>query len=295
MKKFLVLMCATLFLLEGCMMAGESGGQNAGKVTPDPAKKLKVMIGVDFEGIAGVVTFPEIYSDHPYFMRNVKELTAEVNAAVEGALAAGATEIIVRDGHGADQNVDPFALHPEAKLINGRMPNTPQTMVMGIDSTYDALIFIGAHAMAGKQVGILSHTMSLKVEDYKLNGVSMGECPYNALYAGQFGVPVVFVSGDDVTCGEARQFFGDIETVETKVALGRTCAVNHSSGQVCREIKEGVEKALRGLPATGKVFTMDKPYKMEVWVRDTPDSPRKYITVTSDTLMTVMQAFWDAI
>lgn len=310
MKKYLF---AVSCIAAVCLLCAACAQSGSGDLSSGLEKKgLKVMIGVDFEGVTNVVVFPEIYAGHIYFERNQKQLTDEVNAAVEGALAAGATEVIVRDGHGADQNIDPVGLHPKAKLVNGRIPNTPQTMVYGIDSTYDALVFIGAHAMAGKTNGVLSHTMSLKVLDYKMNGVSMGECPYNALYAGQFGVPVVFVAGDDVTCAETKQILGEnIATVQTKKAIGRTAAMNNNAQEVCANIKREVEKALKGLPESGVVYTLKKPYKMEVWVNTEADGspvkatgknplmvngvPARYVTKTSDTLLVALQEFWDNI
>lgn len=282
-------------------------------------KKLKIMIGVDFEGVTDVVTFDEIYNDHPFFNRNSRQLTAEVNAAIEGALAAGATEIVVRDGHGGNQNCDPQLLHPAALYANGRKPGTPETMVIGIDRSYDALMFIGAHAMAGKKNGVLSHTMSRKVLDYKINGISMGECPYNALYAGLFGVPVILITGDDVTAEETAGFFGNIASVTTKQAIGRTAALNRHPAQVCREIREKAEQAVAFLrkdlseavlsgtldnlragtkPYTAaKVLKMTPPYKMEAWLSNEKDGTEvdTYVTATSSDLLEVMQEFWNHI
>ena len=277
------------------------------------------MIGVDFEGITDVVIFDEIYNDHPFFERNSKQLTAEVNAVIDGALEAGATEIVVRDGHGGDQNCIPAMLNPVALYANGRKPGTPETMVIGIDETYDALIFVGAHAMAGKKNGVLSHTMSRTVIDYKLNGVSMGECPYNAIYAAQFGVPVIMIVGDDVTEEETKQFFGNIGTVVTKKAIGRTAALNKHPQLVLAEIKDiamrvvadlklDLEKAkktntLQDLKTGKKEYTsakllkIDPPYKMEVWLSQEKDSDvaSKYVEFTSNSLIEVMQKFWDNI
>ncbi len=165
MKKILSLLVLAALLLS-CSSKSNKSSDKSG---------LKIMIQADFEGIAGVVTFDEIYPGHVHFQRNCKLLTNEINAAIEGALAAGATEIIVRDGHSANISVDPILLNPKAKLIRGRKPNTPETMVIGIDSTYDALLFIGAHARAGIAEGVLSHTMSLKVVDLQINGVPISE------------------------------------------------------------------------------------------------------------------------
>lgn len=282
-------------------------------------KGLKIMIGVDFEGITDVVIFDEIYNDHPFFTRNSTQLTAEVNAAIEGALAAGATEIIVRDGHGGNQNCNPHLLHRAALYANGRKPGTPETMVIGIDESYDALMFIGAHAMAGKKEGVLSHTMSRKVIDFKINGVSMGECPYNALYAGQFGVPVILIEGDDITARETHEFFGEIATVVTKQAIGRIAALNRHPQDVCLEIRAKAKQAVAvlkkdldaartagklqelksgKLPYTAaKVLKMEPPYKMEVWLSADKDGTEvdKYDTAASDNLRDVMQAFWNNI
>lgn len=257
---------------------------------------LKVMIQADFEGVTDVVTFDEIYPGHVHFLRNCEQLTNEVNAAVEGALAAGATEIIVRDGHSSNISIDPMRLNPKAKLIRGRKPNTPETMVIGIDSTYDALLFIGAHARAGITEGVLSHTMSLKVVDLSINGTSMSEPAFNSLYAGQFGVPVVFVAGDSETSREAKETFGEnVVTTITKEPIGRTCAVNYSPENVCRQIKKDVEKALGSIDK-GTVFKMDKPYRMELKVMKgtTPDT-LQVISYQSDTLMSVMKRFWQTL
>lgn len=253
---------------------------------------LKIMIQTDFEGVTGVVNFDEIYPGHPHFNRNCTILTMEVNAAIEGAIAAGATEIIVRDGHAGNINVDPMLLDKRAMLIRGRLPGTPHTMVLGIDSTFDALIFIGAHARAGVEKGVLSHTMSLKVLDFKINDTSLFEAAYNALYAGQFGVPPVFLSGDDAACAEAINNFGEIETVTTKYAFGRTCAMNKAPEVVYKEIKEGVRKSLLNLDGA-RVFKLNPPYRMEVRVKTDEAPGERTITLTSDTLEVVMKKFWD--
>lgn len=281
MKRFLSSMCAVALL---CSCTSPIQREQT------PGKGLKVMIQTDFEGVTGVVNFDEIYPGHEHFDRNCKILTMEVNAAVEGAIAAGATEIIVRDGHAGNINVDPLLLDKRAKLIRGRVPGNPVTMVLGIDSTYDALLFIGAHSRAGVMDGVLSHTMSLKVLDFRINGKPLFEAAYNSLYAGKFGVPVVFLAGDDSACREAVDNFGNIDTVVTKYAFGRTCAMNKSPQLVYSEIREGVERALKR-DVLGMVFKIDPPYRMEVRVKD--ENGEKFVTHTSDTLEVVMHKFWE--
>lgn len=255
-----------------------------------PVKGLKIMIQTDFEGVTGVVNFNEIYPGHEHFDRNCKILTREVNAAIEGAVAAGATEIVVRDGHAGNINVDPVLLDKRARLIRGRLPGTAHTMVLGIDSTFDALLFIGAHARAGVQNGTLSHTMSLDVLDFRINDKPLFEAAYNSLYAGLFGVPVVFLAGDDAACREAIENFGVVDTVVTKYSFGRTCAMSKSPEVVYGEIRESVKHALNNLN-NAVVFKMDPPYKMELWVKT--DSTEKYVIRTSDTLEVVMKKFWE--
>lgn len=255
-----------------------------------PVKGLKIMIQTDFEGVTGVVNFNEIYPGHEHFDRNCKILTREVNAAIEGAVAAGATEIVVRDGHAGNINVDPVLLDKRARLTRGRLPGTAHTMVLGIDSTFDALLFIGAHARAGVQNGTLSHTMSLDVLDFRINDKPLFEAAYNSLYAGLFGVPVVFLAGDDAACREAIENFGVVDTVVTKYSYGRTCAMSKSPEVVYEEIRESVKHALNNLN-NAVVFKMDPPYKMELWVKT--DAGEKYVTRTSDTLEVVMKNFWE--
>ncbi len=281
MMRFLFLFC-TGALLFSCTWSQKSELPNA--------KGLKIMIQTDFEGVTGVVNFDEIYPGHDHFERNCKVLTREVNAAIEGAIAAGATEIVVRDGHAGNINVDPVLLDKRAKLTRGRLPGTPHTMVLGIDSTFDALLFIGAHARAGVLDGTLSHTMSLNVLDFRINDRPLFEAAYNSLYAGQFGVPVVFLAGDDAACREAIENFGVIDTVVTKYSYGRTCAMSKSPEVVYEQIRESVKHALNNLD-NAIVFKMDPPYKMEVRVKT--ESGEKTVIHTSDTLEVVMKTFWE--
>lgn len=281
MKRFLSLVCV------GALLCSCSLSQNSDVA---PVKGLKIMIQTDFEGVTGVVNFNEIYPGHEHFDRNCKILTREVNAAIEGAVAAGATEIVVRDGHAGNINVDPVLLDKRARLTRGRLPGTAHTMVLGIDSTFDALLFIGAHARAGVQNGTLSHTMSLDVLDFRINDKPLFEAAYNSLYAGLFGVPVVFLAGDDAACREAIENFGVVDTVVTKYSFGRTCAMSKSPEVVYGEIRESVKHALNNLN-NAVVFKLDPPYKMELRVKT--DAGEKYITRTSDTLEVVMKNFWE--
>ncbi len=209
---------------------------------PQSGEALKVFISVDMEGIAGVVTSSECGAsgpDYDYFRRI---MTEETNAAIRAALDAGATEIVVRDGHGSARNILPGLLHEKAKLVRG-WSGGPLGMVEGIDESFDALLFIGNHAKAGTPNGIIAHTMSGNVIDLTINGTSLPEAGLNALIAGHFDVPVIFLSGDLAIADQARGLFGDIETVAVKDGIGRAELGKHPL-VAQEEIYEGVSRAL---------------------------------------------------
>jgi len=184
-----------------------------------PDQSLKVFISVDMDGISGVVNWDDVTvggTDYGLFRRL---MTAEANAAVEGALAAGATEIIVRDAHDTGRNILPDLLRPEALLLRD-WSYGPLSMMEGIDKTYDAAIFIGYHARASTPDAVLKHTMTTKLLDVVVNGRKMPEAGINGLIAGMFDVPVVLISGDKAVAAQAKELFGEIETVVVKEGIG---------------------------------------------------------------------------
>ncbi len=220
---------------------------------------LKVFISVDMEGVTGVVNADDARrtgKDYDYFRQT---MTREANAAIEGALAAGATEIIVRDSHGSALNLLPEMLHRSAKLIRD-WSGGPMSMMEGIDASYDAAIFVGYHAKAGTPNGVLDHTSSGNVTDISVNGVSMPETGYNALMAGHYDVPVVFVAGDKAVCDQALELLGNVETVAVKEGIGAAALNLHP--EVAREqIRAGVEKALQNLDDYNP-YKLSAPYTM---------------------------------
>lgn len=203
---------------------------------------MKVYISVDMEGIAGIVSWRQDDGEHRALTR--KLMTEEANAAIEGALAAGATEVVVSDSHNTMINLLPDELRPEARLISGS--GRPLSMVDGIDESFAAAVFVGYHGAMGTQNGVLDHTYSsATVHGLRINGETRGEIGINAGVCGYFGVPVVCVAGDEAAAAEAGALLGDVVTVPVKQGLGRTSA-NSLHPQVARErIKEGVEKAVR--------------------------------------------------
>jgi D-amino peptidase len=220
---------------------------------------LKVFISVDMEGITGVVNVDDARrsgKDYDYFRQT---MTREANAAIEGAIAAGATEIIVRDSHGSALNLLPEMLHRSSKLIRD-WSGGPMSMMEGIDASYDAAIYVGYHAKAGTPNGVLDHTSSGDVTDISVNGVSMPETGYNALMAGYYEVPVVFVAGDKAVCDQARELLGTVETVAVKEGIG-AAALNLHPAVAREQIRAGVEKALRNLDDY-KPYKLPAPYTM---------------------------------
>jgi len=206
------------------------------------ARGIKVFISVDMEGIAGVANWEEVTSggkDYEYFR---KIMTRETNAAIEGALEAGATEILVRDSHASARNILPEMLNRNAKLLRDWSGGF-MGMMEGIDETFDAVVFIGYHAKAGTPDAILEHTMKKDIMDVAINGISLPEAGINALIAGYYNVPVVFLSGDLAVCKQARELLGEIETVAVKGAIGNA-ALNMHPEAAREKIREGVKKAL---------------------------------------------------
>ena len=188
-------------------------------IAQEERTSLKIYISADMEGVAGVVTEAQLGPGGFEYARFREFMTAEVNAAIDAARAAGATEILVSDSHGNGQN-----------LLIERMPNDVMivrswprelSMMEGIDETFDGVIFIGYHASTANTRGVRAHTMSsANITDFRLNGKSMSEGSMNAAIAGQFGVPVIMVSGDDVAVAETQVIVGDMEGAVVKWARG---------------------------------------------------------------------------
>jgi D-amino peptidase len=225
---------------------------------------LKVFISVDMEGLAGVVTASDVNStgpDYPHF-RTI--MAGETNAAIEGAFRAGATDVLVRDGHGSKENLLPGDVDPRARLLRG-LSTGPKNMMEGVDSTFDAVVFVGYHAKAGTPNAILEHTSTGNVVDISINGVSLPEGGYNALVAGLYRVPVVFVAGDRAVVEQIRGLLGPIEGVAVKEEIG-DASLGLSPKQAQDEIRKGVEQAVRNR-ARAKVYKLPGPYTMVLKVK----------------------------
>lgn len=288
MKKFMI------FALAVCCAAWPAAAAKEGK-------GLKVFISVDMEGISGVVTSEECSrtaaDDYQYFR---KLMSLEASAAAEGAFAAGATEVWVRDAHGSARNILPDLLDKRALLLRD-WSGGPQGMMEGIDGTFDAVIFIGYHAKAGTPNAMIEHTSSGIVTDMAINGVSLPEAGYNGLMAGLFDVPVVFVAGDKALCDQSGRLFGEVESVAVKRGIGNAALCLHPE-EARDKIRAGVEKAVRER-SRFKPFKMKPPYTLVLKLKDEKvvNSGQYYpgtvrtgeweLTFKSDDLMEIIKAF----
>jgi D-amino peptidase len=184
---------------------------------------MKVYIGSDMEGISGVVDRAQISPPGIDLKRGRMLLTEDLNAAIRGARAAGASEILVSGGHGGNgmRNVIDEELDPAARLISG---DSRPDMLQGLDSSYDAVLMIGFHTRHGLS-GVLDHTITARdIFEIRINGRPIGEIGLNGLAAGVHGVPIVLVSGDDRLAQETAQWFPWAEPVIVKYAIGRNAA-----------------------------------------------------------------------
>ena len=224
---------------------------------------VKVYISADMEGIGGVSTWEvQAGSQGSEYQKFRRLMTLEVNAAIAGAFDAGATEVLVSDSHGNAQNIDVELLDKRVRLI--RAWPRPLLMMQGVDATFDAAVFIGYHAKEGQKAAVLAHTMSGRnIFEIKLNGTPVAEAGFNAAIAGEFDVPVVFISGDQTICENTRQLLGPIETVAVKEATGFFSAKMMHPAEAQRLIREGVKRAVERRSKL-KPFKVVHPVKLEV-------------------------------
>jgi len=221
---------------------------------------MKVFIMTDLEGATGVCgTWQDFNPGGREHERARRFLTRDVNAAIEGAYEGGADEVVVLDGHGAAFSIIPEDLDERAKLIRGRRVLEME----GLDSTFDAVFAIGAHAMAGTQNALLPHTLSLSIANIWINGIKVGEIGLWAAIAGTYDVPLVLVTGDEAAVKEARQLLGDIECVAVKKATSMYAAICLHPNVTYKMIKEAATRALKRAKEV-KPFKVKSPVELKV-------------------------------
>lgn len=207
-------------------------------------QRLKVFISVDMEGIAGVVTDQQLGPTGFEYQRFREFMTAEALAAVEGARAAGATEIVVADSHGNMQNLLVERFPAGVRIVRG--PGRPLGMIHGIDSTFDAIVFIGYHSGTANPDGVRAHTFSsARYTGVILNGVEVSESGFNAALAGSFGVPVVAIAGDNAAVAELQALVPGAAGAVVKEAINFHAAMTRTPEAAQQLIREAVRTGVQ--------------------------------------------------
>ncbi|MGZ4481927.1 MAG: M55 family metallopeptidase [Gaiellales bacterium] len=206
---------------------------------------MKIFLSSDIEGTAGIVDWGQVLGSGEYEMGR-RLLLNEVNAAIDGAIAGGAREVVVNDSHWTMQNLPPAELHGRASSISGK--HKPHYMMEGLDGSFDAVFFVSYHGSISAERAILSHTYNPSaVHEARLNGVVAGESAINALVALHHAVPVALITGDEATVAEAEPFMPGIEGVVVKRSITRFAAHSLHPEEACERIREGAERALERL------------------------------------------------
>ena len=205
---------------------------------------MKIFISADIEGVTGATHWDETDKSHADYAEFREQMTAEVVAACEGALNAGATEIVIKDAHWTGRNLIAAKLPREARLIRG-WTQDPYSMMAGLDESFHAALMVGYHSRAGSDAAPLAHTLTGRVVTLKINDRYAAEFLINAYTAGWLRVPVVFLSGDAGICQDATAFLPDLTTVAVMTGTGAATSSMHPALAVQR-IRTDVETALRG-------------------------------------------------
>jgi len=225
-------------------------------------QRVKVFISVDMEGVAGVVSDQQLGPTGFEYARFREFMTAEALAAIEGARAAGATEIVVADSHGNMQNLLVERFPADVRIVRG--PNRPLSMMEGLDSTFHAAVYIGYHSGTTNLEGIRAHTMSsARMTGLKLNGTEVSESGFNTAIAGHFGVPVVAISGDDAAVAELLALVPGAAGAVVKEAIGFHAGITRTPEAAQQLIREAVRTGL-SRRATIRPARVAGPYQLEV-------------------------------
>lgn len=225
---------------------------------------MRVFVSADMEGVSGVAAAEDVVRGEPEYDRSKALLHGDVNAAVEGAFAGGATDVLVNDSHSSMRNLDRAALDDRAILIRGG--TKPRSMMQGLDPDHDVAFFVGYHAMAGTPGAVLNHTFfGSKLLRLRVNGAEAGELGWNARLAAAEGVPVGLVTGDDRTAAEASDELGETpETVAVKEGVDRFTAKCRPESESQADIRNAAERAVeRAASGALEAPAVEEPTRIE--------------------------------
>jgi D-amino peptidase len=264
---------------------------------------MRIFISFDMEGVAGIVDWSQCRAGEHGYAEGRALLLGEVNAAIDGALAGGATELVCNDAHGAMNNLNPADLHGRSAYVAGR--HKPLYMMEGLDPAFDAVFFVGYHGSISGASAVLSHTYNPSViSRVSLNGVECGESGINALVALGHRVPVALVTGDQVTMSEAEPFLKEAERVPVKESLTRFAAVQVHPDEARSLIRAGAETAVRrvasgsvGLPSIALPARLDVDFQtadmaqVASWVKGAERSGTRSVRISGDDPVAVYRSF----
>jgi D-amino peptidase len=252
----------------GAALAALGGVNSPGRGEPDAllpqsasSASKKVYMITDMEGVDGIVDWDDQCDPFrsPRWAESQKLLTDEVNAAVDGLFAGGASEVVVADLHDSSRSLSVATIDPRARLLQGH--GFPPTL--GLDATYSAVIFIGQHAMAGAPNGILSHTQDFNIQNVWVNNKLTGEIGDRTLLAGYFGVPVIMLAGDKAACEELLDLVSNAECAEVKAGFSRSAGSLLSHPAAVKLIREKTQRAMERLPEI-KPYRINSPVEVKI-------------------------------
>lgn len=265
---------------------------------------MKVYLSFDMEGVAGVVDWSQCRpSGGAAYETGCRLLLGEVNAAIDGAMAGGADEIVANDAHGAMANLDPDQINAPATYLSGR--HKPGYMMQGLDGSFDAIFFIGYHGSICGEPSVLSHTYNPElITAVRLNGEPVGESGVNALAAQHFSVPIALITGDETTVEQSKLVAPDAVGVVTKRSVSRFAAHHLRPEHARAEIRAAAERAVRAVaadstrppgiavPATLEVdlATADMA-EVACWIKGVERSGTRTVTIASDDTAAIYDSF----
>ena len=262
---------------------------------------MKVFLSSDIEGTAGIVDWNQVIASGTDYELGRRLLLDEVNAAIDGALAGGATGVVVNDSHSTMQNLPPDGLHGDAEYLSGK--HKPLYMMEGLDRGFGAVFFVAYHGAIDAERAVLSHTYNPDcIHGVELNGIRTGESGLNALVALAHGVPVALVTGDEATAEEARAFAPEVEVVVVKHSISRFAARSLHPARARELIREGAQRAAEragsmrapaiDLPATIEIaFRTADMADTATWVRGVERSGTRSVAVRDDDALRLFRTF----
>ncbi len=264
---------------------------------------MKVSLPRDRAGPAGGGDWEQCSGAGPAAAAGRRLLLAEVNAAIDGAVAAGAGGIVVNDSHSTMRNLPPEALAGQASYISGR--HKPLYMMQGLDGSFDAVLFVSYHGSIGAPAG-LSHTYNPRaVMEARLDGVVTGEAGINALVAAHYGVPVVLVTGDRYACEETATLIPSVHTAVVKEPVSRVAAHSLHPDRACALIRETAERAVKDAagaapPPLGQAVLELSVRTSDIaeaasWVRGVERTGPRELRLTGDDPLSTYRSFCAAI